>query len=62
MATCAYTMNWYASVEPTIELTDAANDLGADMSVPVGKSNPEGGYTQYTWTVSFPLIGEEVSA
>jgi hypothetical protein len=32
------------------------------MSVPVGKSNPEGGYTQYTWTVSFPLIGEEVSA
>lgn len=62
MATCAYTMNWYASVEPTIEFTDAANDLGADMSVPVGKSNPEGGYTQYTWTVSFPLIGEEVSA
>lgn len=62
MATCSYVMNWYASEAPSIALTDAAVALGADISSPVGKSNPEGGYTQYTWTVSFPLIGEEVSA
>ena len=59
MATCSYTMNWYASTAPTVELTDAANTLGATISSPVAKSCPEGGYTQYTWTVSFPMKGEE---
>ena len=59
MATCSYTMNWYASTAPTVALTDAATTLGATISSPVEKSCPEGGYTQYTWTVSFPMKGEE---
>lgn len=59
MATCSYTMNWYASTAPTVSLTSAATALGASISAPVAKSCPEGGYTQYTWTVSFPLVGEE---
>lgn len=62
MATCSYTMNWYASTEPTVSLTDAATTLGATISSPVAKSCPEGGYTQYTWTVSYPMVGEEYSA
>ncbi len=62
MATCSYTMNWYASTAPTVSLTSAADALGATISSPVAKSCPEGGYTQYTWTVSFPLIGEEVAS
>jgi hypothetical protein len=62
MATCSYTMNWYASGKPTVSLTEAATALGATMSAPVDKACPEGGYVQYTWTVSFPLIGEEVAA
>lgn len=62
MATCSYTMNWYASTAPTIALTDAATTLGAAISAPVAKSCPEGGYTQYTWTVSYPMKGEEYSA
>lgn len=61
MATCSYTMNWYASTAPTVALTDAATALGATISAPVAKSCPEGGYTQYTWTVSFPMKGEEVT-
>lgn len=59
MATCQYTMNWYASTAPTIALSAAATALGATMSEPVSKACPEGGYTQYTWTVAFPLVGEE---
>lgn len=62
MATCSYTMNWYASTAPTVALTDAATALGATISAPVAKSCPEGGYTQYTWTVSFPMVGEEFSS
>jgi hypothetical protein len=60
MATCDYTMNWYADTAPTVELTDAAKDLGAAIT-PVSKSTPRDGYTQYTWQVSFPLVGEEVA-
>lgn len=59
MATCSYSMNWYASTAPTIELTAAAEALGATISTPVGDSAPEGGYVQYTWTVSFPFTGVE---
>ena len=59
MATCQYTMNWYSATAPTIALSDAATALGATMSEPVSKASPEGGYTQYTWTVAFPLVGEE---
>lgn len=62
MATCSFTMNWYASTAPTVSLTSAATALGASISSPVAKSCPEGGYTQYTWTVSFPLVGEEVAS
>lgn len=62
MATCQYTMNWYNSTAPTIALSAAATALGATMSEPVAKTNPEGGYTQYTWTVAFPMIGSEHSA
>jgi hypothetical protein len=60
MATCDFTMNWYADTAPVVELTDAATELGAAIS-PVSKSTPRDGYTQYTWQVSFPLVGEEVA-
>ena len=62
MATCSYTMNWYAATSPSVSLTAAATALGATISSPVAKSCPEGGYTQYTWTVSFPMVGEEYSS
>ncbi len=62
MATCSYTMNWYASTAPTIALTEAATTLGATISAPVAKNCPEGGYTQYTWTCSYPMKGTEYSA
>ena len=60
MATADFTMNWYDDTEPTIELTAAANALGATMSTPKSKSVPRDGYVQYTWQVSFPMVGEEV--
>lgn len=59
MATAAYTLNWYASIAPAIELSAAAAAAGATMSDPVAKSCPEGGYTQYTFTISLPMVGEE---
>lgn len=62
MATCQYTMNWYAATAPTIALSSAGTALGATISDPVSKSCPEGGYTQYTWTVAFPMVGSEHSA
>lgn len=62
MATCSYSMNWYAQTAPSVALTAAATALGASISAPVAKSCPEGGYTQYKWTVSFPMKGEEVAA
>lgn len=58
-ATISYTMNWYASTVPTIELSADAAAAGFTMSSPVGKSDPEGGYTQYTWSVSIPMVGDE---
>ena len=73
MATVDFTMNWYGSGKPTIVLassltlrTSSANTANTStvtptMSNPVAKENPEGGYTQYTWQVSFPLIGFEVA-
>ena len=62
MATCSYTLNWYASTAPTIELSSAATTLKATMSEPVAKTDPEGGYTQYAFTISFPMVGSEHSA
>lgn len=61
MATVDYTMNWYSGTAPTIELTSAATALGATMANLASRSDPDNGYTQYTWQVSFPLVGEEVS-
>lgn len=61
-ATATYTMNWYASTAPTITLSSTATSAGFTMSAPVTKTDPEGGYTQYTWTVSMPLVGEEHTA
>ena len=70
-ATISYTMNWYAQKTvdsqlvidpPAIELSAAAQAAGFTMSAPVGKSDPEGGYTQYTWSVSIPMVGSEYSA
>ena len=73
MATVDYTMNWYASGEPTIVVASSvtlrissANSsntatFATTTSNPVAKSCPEGGYTQYTWQVSFPLVGYENS-
>lgn len=72
MATVDFTMNWYLSTKPTIELVNSLTlkvssaasgtttaTVKPTMSTPVAKENPEGGYTQYTWTVSFPFIGFE---
>lgn len=61
MATCVFTMNWYADTAPVVELSKTATDLEATISSPVTKSTPRNGYTQYTWTVSFPFVGEEVA-
>lgn len=61
MATAAYTLNWYASTAPTIGLSSAATTAGATISEPVAKACPEGGYTQYTFTISLPMIGSEHS-
>ena len=67
MATCDFTMNWYASGEPTIELVSSISltspsgkTIVPTMSNPVSKTSPEG-YVQYTWQVSFPMIGVEAS-
>lgn len=62
MATVDYTMNWYSGTAPTIELTQAATALGATMASLASRSDPDNGYTQYTWQVSFPLVGEEYVA
>jgi len=73
MVTVDFTMNWYAAGEPTIAIassvtlrTSAANTnntstVNTTVTTPVAKENPEGGYTQYTWQVSFPFIGYENS-
>jgi hypothetical protein len=72
MATVDFTMNWYGSGEPTIVTAETVtlrtssaesnntSTVYTTVSNPVAKACPEGGYTQYTWQVSFPLIGYEV--
>ena len=71
MATLDYAMNWYAATVPTII---AASTItlpmdGSDtqtvpvvMTTPKSKTNPQNGYTQYTWQLSFPLIGFDIEA
>lgn len=61
MATVDYTMNWYSATAPTIELSAAATALGATMASKGSRSDPDNGYTQYSWQVSFPLKGAEHS-
>lgn len=73
MATVNYTMNWYAAGEPTIEVastvtlrvssasTSNTTTVNTAWTEPKAKNCPEGGYKQYTWQVSFPLIGYEVA-
>lgn len=58
MVTVDYTMNWYAATEPTIEL---ANGVPTNTTItnPKGRTDPENGYTQYTWQVSIPLVGSD---
>lgn len=78
MATVDYTMNWYAHggtpdavVEPTIECVDTitikvdgnnTRTVPVKMTAPKAKTCPRDGYIQYTWQVSFPLVGFEVNA
>lgn len=56
--TVDYTMNWYSATAPTIEL---ASGVPANTTItnPEGRSDPENGYTQYTWQVSVPLVGSD---
>lgn len=74
MVTADYTMNWYghggnpdALIEPTIVCVSTIDlKVGSStvavpvaMTAPKTKSCPENGYIQYTWQVSFPLIGKD---
>lgn len=70
MATVDFTMNWYASGAPKVEVASTVTiglsgstttTVSTTVTNPVAKADPENGYTQYTWQVSFPLIGFEVS-
>ena len=76
MVTIDYTMNWYlhggtpdAMIEPTIEHSstitielDGENTqtVPVTMTAPKAKTCPQG-YIQYTWSLSFPLVGFEVT-
>jgi hypothetical protein len=60
--TCSFTMNWYANNNaPGITLSDSAPS-GAKLTSPRTRSDPENGYTQYTWTVSWPFVGAEAAS
>ena len=73
MITVDYTMNWYATGEPTIVLASSValrtssassnntSNVTPTMSTPESAAHPEGGYTQYTGQVQIPLIGYEVA-
>lgn len=70
MATVDFVMHWYATGKPTIELVSSltiglsgntTTTVVPTMSNPVAKECPKDGYTQYTWQVSFPMIGFEAS-
>ena len=57
--TVDYTMNWYYSdAAPEIALADGAPSK-ATMTTPKSRSDPENGYTQYTWQVAIPLVGSD---
>lgn len=58
--TVDYTMNWYAATPPAVSL---AGNVPANTTItnPEGRSDPENGYTQYTWQVSIPLVGSDTA-
>lgn len=58
--TVSYTMNWYSETEPTVEL---AGEVPANTTIttPKNRTDPENGYTQYTWQVSVPLAGSDTA-
>lgn len=76
-ATVDVMFNWYRTDNPpevaintaayansVIPIQIGANEyFNAPLTItnPVGRSDPEGGYTQYTFQISFPLVGAEVS-
>jgi hypothetical protein len=75
--TVDYTLNWYRTDhQPEIAINTAAYansvipiKIGTNtyfnapitLTNPVGRSDPENGYTQYTFQVSFPLVGAEAA-
>ena len=77
IATVDYTMNWYRTdSEPVIALNTTAYPsnvitvlVGTGeyylsplvMTTPVARTDPDGGYTQYTFQISFPLVGVEAT-
>lgn len=56
----SFTVDWYASTAPTIDLNATAKSAGWIISSPVTRSCPENGYTQYTFSARRNLIGEEI--
>jgi len=76
-ATVDYTLNWYRTdYQPEIAINTAAYansvipiNVGTNtyfnapitMTNPAGRSDPENEYMQYTFQVSFPLVGSEVA-
>lgn len=56
--TVDYTMNWYATTPPAVSLADNV-PANTTITNPEGRSDPENGYTQYTWQVSIPLVGSD---
>lgn len=75
--TVDYTLNWYSATAPTIGLNtddwtggvmpitiDDDNVFNAPMTLttPQSRSDPENGYTQYTFQISIPLVGKDYSS
>ena len=77
MITVDYALNWYSDTAPVIALNTTAgaggiipitidddNVFNAAMTLttPQSRSDPENGYTQYTFQISIPLVGNDYSA
>lgn len=77
VATLDYTLNWYRTdYEPEIAINTTGYaggviqiGIGTDeyfnsplvITAPEARTDPDGGYTQYTFQVSFPLVGAEAA-
>ena len=55
------TANYPGSVMPIAIGTNEYFNAPITLTNPVGRSDPENGYTQYSFQVSFPLVGAEVA-